>query len=189
MILLCVTSSNRTLVILAAFLIGFALSSACSSSPPILVSPTRDDSPVQTDSLVYHLKRFPSEYRAYVMATFTNNSAAPVYFARCDRRSTTPMFGVRRTGPDSTAKLFSDFAWACVGGVPTGEIPVGGSITVRVPVGSVDQPAMQPPLKREELVGFMRVELSLCKSSLADSDYCDPLPQAKRSSNAFQVRY
>jgi len=99
------------------------------------------------------------------------------------------MFGVRRTGPDSAAKLFSDLAWACVGGVPTGEIPVAGTVTVRVPVGSVDQPAMQPPLEPEELIGLMRVELSLCKKYSADSDDCDPLPQAQRSSNAFYVTY
>jgi hypothetical protein len=182
-------TSNRAFVLLLALLPASTLLSACSNSQSIAAPPARDDSPVQTDSLAYHLRRLPSEYRADVTATFINRSASPVYFARCNRQSTTPMFGVRRTGPDSTAKLFSGFAWACVGGVPTGEIPVGGSVTVRVPVGSVDQHAMQPPLKPEDLVGLMRVELSLCKKYSADSDYCDPSPQAQRSSNAFYVSY
>jgi len=181
-------SSNRAFVLLRA-LLSSSLLGACSNSQNIPRPPARDDSPVQTDSLIYHLRRLPSEYRADVAATFVNRSASPVYFARCNPQSTTPMFGVRRTGPDSTAKLFSGLAWACVGGVPTGEIPIGGSVTVRVPVGSLDQHAMQPPLKSEDRVGLMRVELSLCKKYSADSDYCDRSPQAQRSSNAFYVSY
>jgi hypothetical protein len=151
--------------------------------------PVRDDSPVQTDAMVYRLDRRPSEYRAYVTATFTNNTGSPVYFARCNSESHSPMFGIRRTGPDSTKALFSDFAWACVGGVPTGQILPGGSSTVRVPVGSVDQPAMQPPLKPEELVGLMRVSFLLCRSYSADSDDCAAVPEGERISNAFLVRY
>src|SRR4051812_14319678 len=178
-------ASKRAFVLLLALPCSSTLTGACSKSQNIAPPPARDDSPVQTDSLIYHLRRLPSEYRAGVTATFVNRSASPVYFARCNRQSTTPMFGVRRTGSDSTAKLFSGLAWACVGGVPTGEIPVGGSVTVRVPLGTVDQSAMQPPLRPEDLVGLMRVELSLCKKYSADSDYCDPSPQTQRSSNAF----
>lgn len=169
-------------------LFAVALFVGCSGSE-MISGPPRDDSAVQTDSLTYHLQRLPSEYRAYVIATFTNHSNASIYFARCDRNSALPMFGVRRTGPDSTATLFHDWAWACVGGVPTGEILPGATISVRVPVGSMDQPNMYPPLKPEELVGLMRVEISFCKSYSSDSDYCDPLPQAQRSSNAFLVTY
>jgi hypothetical protein len=182
-------ASNRAFVLLPALLSSWTLLGACSNYQHTAAPPARDDSSVQTDSLIYHLRRLPSEYRADVTATFVNRSASPVYFARCNRESTTPMFAVRRTGPDSTAKLFSGFAWACVGGVPTGEIPVGGSVTVRVPLGSVDQTAMQPPLRREDLVGLMRVELSLCDKYSADSDYCHPSPQTQRSSNAFYVSY
>jgi hypothetical protein len=151
--------------------------------------PPRDQSPLQTDSLVYHLKRLPGEYRAYVTATFRNQTASPIYFARCNRGSTTPMFGLRRTGSDSARVLFSDFAWACVGGVPTGAINPRDSVMVKVPIGSLDQRAKQPPLRPEHIVGLMRIELSLCQKHLADSDYCDPGPQAQRSSNAFLVTY
>jgi hypothetical protein len=151
--------------------------------------PPRDYSPLQTDSLVYRLKRLPGQYRAYVTATFRNQTAAPIYFRRCNRESTTPMFGLRRTGSDSARVLFSDLAWACVGGVPTGSIPAGDSVIVAVPVGSLDQRAKQPPLRPEHIVGLMRIELSLCHKYSADSDYCDRLPQAQRSSNAFLVEY
>jgi hypothetical protein len=178
------TASTRTLGLIVSTLLGARCSATAANAPPV-----RDSSPVQTDSLMYHLERRSSEYRAYVTATFTNNTSSPVYFARCNGESHTPMFGIRRTGPDSTTALFSDFAWACVGGVPTGQIFPGGSTTVRVPVGSVDQPAMQPPLKPEELVGLMRVSLLLCRSYSADSDYCDAMPETKRISNAFLVTY
>ena len=151
--------------------------------------PVRDNSPAQTDSQIYHLQRLPSEYRAYAVATYTNRTASPVYFARCNRESTIPMFGIRRTGADSAKKLFSDVAWACVGGVPTGEIAPGASVTIRAILGSMDQLAMQPPLKPEDIVGLMRVTLELCRTFSADSDYCDPVPDAQRISNAFLVSY
>jgi hypothetical protein len=151
--------------------------------------PPRDSSPLQTDSLIYHLRRLPGQYRAYVTATFHNRTASPIYFARCNRESTTPMFGLRRTGADSARVLFSDFAWACVGGIPTGSIAVGDSVIVKVPAGSLDQKAKQPPLMPEHIVGLMRIELSLCQKSSSDSDYCDQISQAQRSSNAFLVTY
>jgi hypothetical protein len=178
------TPSKRTHDLIVSILLGSGCVATAATAPPV-----RDNSPVQTDSLVYHLERRPAEYRAYVTATFTNNTSSPVYFARCNGESHTPMFGIRRTGADSTKALFSDFAWACVGGVPTGQIPPGGSTTVRVPIGSVDQPAMQPPLKPEELVGLMRVHFLLCRSYSADSDNCDAMPETERISNAFLVTY
>ncbi len=163
-----------------------AVTVACSTGS-ISGVPRRDHSPLQTDSLVYHLKRLPGQYRAYVTATFRNQTTSPIYFARCNRESTTPMFGLRRTGSDSARVLFSDFAWACVGGVPTGSIAAGDNVIVKVPVGSLDQKGMQPPLKPEHIVGLMRIELSLCRKPSADSDYCEPVPQIQRSSNAFLV--
>jgi hypothetical protein len=177
-------ASKRILGLVASTVLGPGCIGTDPNAPPV-----RDNSPIQTDSLVYHLERRPSEYRAYVTATFTNNTGSPVYFARCDGESQTPMFSVRRTGPDSTKALFSDFAWACVGGVPTGQIPPGAATTVRVPVGSVDQPSMQPPLKPEELVGLMRVNFLLCRSYSADSDDCDAMPTTERISNSFLVTY
>ena len=178
------TPSRLMLSLIASVLMG--LGCFASAGP---TAPVRDNSPVQTDSLVYHLERRPSEYRAYATATFTNNTGSPLYFARCNNESRTPMFGFGRTGPDSAKSLFSDFAWACVGGVPTGQIPPGATTTVRVPLGSMDQPTMQPPLKPEQLVGLMRVTLMLCRHYSADSDDCDAIPQRGRISNAFLVTY
>ena len=94
-----------------------------------------------------------------------------------------------RTGPDSTATFFSDWAWACVGGVPTGEIAVGDSVSVQVWLGSGDQPLKTPPLRPEHIVGTLRVFFHLCRNRLADSDYCDYLPRSETESNAFEVRY
>jgi hypothetical protein len=63
-------------------------------------------------------------------------------------------------------------------------------VLVRVILGTVDQPDMQPPLQLEWLIGQMRVELWLCRGAVADSDDCvEPLPQAERQSNAFEVRF
>ena len=173
----------------ATALIALGCGAASSTSLPINELPLRDNSPVQTDSLLYHLQRLPSEYRAFVVATYTNRTQSTVHFARCNRQSTIPMFGVRRTGADSSRNLFSDVAWACVGGVPTGAIAPGESVTIQAKLGTVDQPAMRPPLKPEDLVGLMRVELRLCRTFSSDSDYCVPVPDAQRISNAFLVTY
>ena len=151
--------------------------------------PPWDSSPVQTDSLVYHLRRNPGEYSAYVTAVYRNVTGAPVYFERCGNNSVGPMFGARRTGPDSTRRFFTDWAWACVGGVPTGTLNPNDSVVVRVRFGSVDQPTMQPPLQAGDLVGDFRIELSLCARPEMDSDRCAFSLQALRSSNAFTVRY
>lgn len=98
-------------------------------------APPRDASPVQTDSLAYRLAREPEGYRAHVTATYTNRSGAPVYFARCNSRETTPMYLVKRTGADSARRSFADGAWACVGRVPAGAIAPGSSVSVRVAGG------------------------------------------------------
>ena len=153
-------------------------------------APPRDGSPVQTDSVVYHLRRVAGAYEATAVATYVNRTGAPVYYARCGVGGYDgPLFGYRRTGPDSARSLFTDTAWGCVGGVPVGEIRPGDSVTVRVRLGALDQPNMTPPLRPEEIVGLMRVELELCGRYTRDSDSCDRVPQGARQSNAFDVRY
>jgi hypothetical protein len=180
---------------ISRFTLGSAfMIAACSAGQTTVglsggAKPPWDSSPLQTDSLVYHLRRSPSEYSAYVTAVYRNMGIRPVYFARCNGTSTGPMFGLRRTGPDSTRRFFTDWAWACVGGVPTGTIQPGDSVVVRVRVGSVDQPAMQPPLQPGDLIGDLRIDLALCVRPSSDSDFCSAPPQNQRSSNAFNVRY
>ena len=170
------------------------LTAACSGdrnpiSPSADGTPRWDASPLKTDSLTYHLRRSEGGYITYVTATYRNSGASPVHYARCNSASTGPMFGLRRTGTDSTRTFFTDWGWACVGGVPTGTIAPGDSVVLRVRVGSIDQPRMTPPLQPEHLVGDLRIELVLCARPSADSDYCAPSPQSQRSSNAFNVRY
>ena len=155
-----------------------------------VVGPERDASPIQTDATVYRLQRTSNAYSATAMATYVNHTGTSVYYARCGVGGYSgPLFGLRRTGPDSTRTLWTDIAWACVGGVPTGELRPGDSVTVGVRLGAYDQPTMSPPLRAEDIVGLMRVVFQLCAHYTADSDYCQPLPGALRESNAFDVRY
>lgn len=163
-----------------------AASVGCSASD--VTGPVRDNSPVQTDAVVYQLRRTPGKYEATALATYVNRTGDTVYYARCMPADTGPIFGYLRTGPDSTRSLFTDTAWACVGGVPLGSIRPGDSLTVAVRLGALDQPYMTPPLQPEEIVGRMRIWLALCARSAADSD-CESLPMAERQSNAFDVRY
>lgn len=161
------------------------------NAPPLVVQgglPVRDASPIQTDSVAYRLVRLPGEYRTYVNATYRNTTGGSVRYARCGNSSTGPMFGVTRTGPDSLRPYMQDIAWACVGGIPMGTIANGDSVVIRVPVGSGDQPRMQPPLQAADLIGLLRVNFLLCKA-VAHSDGCQALPPSQRQSNAFLVRY
>lgn len=157
---------------------------------PELSGPGRDASPVQTDAVVYVLRRTAGAYEATAVATYVNRTGAPVYYARCGVGGYEgPLFGFRRTGPDSARTLVSDAEWACVGGVPTGTLAPGDGVTMRVRLGAFDQPRMTPPLRPEDIVGLMRVELELCTRFSRDSDACERVPQAERQSNAFLVRY
>ncbi len=177
--------SARCAASIAALAVALAACEANSTAPVSL----RDDSPLQTDSLAYALRRLPGEYRAYVQATYVNRGAQPVYFARCATHWTTPMFYISRTGSDSKRRFFHDWAWACVGGVPTGVLQPGQSLRVRAPFGSIDQPSMYPPLKPEDLVGEFRIFLELCTQYEADSDNCKRRHPLERRSNAFLVHY
>jgi len=159
------------------------------SAVPTEAKPPWDSSAVQTDSLIYHLRRRADEYRAYATATLRNTTTSPIYFAQCNINTVSPMFGIRRTGADSTRRYFQEWDWACTGGVPTGTLNPGDSIVVRVPLGSVDQPTMQPALQPGDIVGELRIELTLCAQFETESGRCALLPQAQRSSNAFSVRY
>ena len=151
--------------------------------------PARDDSPVQTDAVVYRLRRTPGMYEATAVATYVNRTGRTVYYPRCHYSIEGPIFGYRRTGPDSTRSLFSDTSWGCVGGVPLGVIRPGDSLTVAVRLGAFDQPYMTPPLEPEEIVGRMRIWLGLCAGPANVSGECEYLPMAERQSNAFDVRY
>lgn len=163
---------------------------ACVTGPDDdALTPVRDASPLQTDSVSYRLVRTQHEFSTVVAGTFTNSTGRPIYFQRCLPRDSTPIFYVGRTGPDSARRFFVDWAWACVGGVPTGVLAPGRSLTIRARVGSIDQPTMQPRLKPQDLVGLLRIRLALCARFRDDSDYCEPTPEWQTRSNAFLVHY
>ena len=158
-------------------------------SVPSEPGPTRDDSPIQTDAVVYRLRRVEGAYEATARATYVNRTDGPVHYSRCHPSYDGPIYGYRRTGPDSTRSLFTDMTWACVGGVPPGVIAPGERIEIAVRLGALDQSQMYPPLRPEEIVGRMRIWLSLCKPSTTESTDCTALSLEQRQSNAFDVRY
>jgi hypothetical protein len=151
--------------------------------------PVWDASPVQTDSLVYVLRRSQFEYRAIVNARYTNRTGAPIYFQRCTSDHTTPMFWMMRVGADSTRRFFVDWSWPCVGGVPAGAVMPGESMTVAVPFGSMDQPTMQPPLQPQDMVGLFRIYLTLCTLAVNSEQCSSVLPLQERLSNAFEIKF
>jgi hypothetical protein len=165
---------------------------ACSAStvgPEDFVLPPGAPPPVVTDAVVYTLVRQPGGYAATALATYTNTTGRLVYYPRCTRESSAAMYGVRRTGEDSTARSSVLTVWACVGGVPTGRIPPGGSLSASVSLGSADSPGAQPPIAPEERVGRFRIEFALCARPAGDRGDCEALPQAARESNAFELRF
>lgn len=155
-------------------------------NPP---APVWDNSPVQTDALVYTLRRLPDQYRAIVIATFANRTGAPVYFERCTAAYTTPMFWMARSGADSTRKFFVDWGWGCHGNVPPGVVLPGAAVTVAAPFGSVDQPNMRPPLQPGDLTGLFRIYLYLCTRAAGSALCTDARPWSDRISNVFEIRY
>ena len=180
----------RYLVTLIAIPLGFAL--ACSGSnlgPEDFVVPPGSPPPIVTDAAVYVLEDQDGGYAAEALATYTNSTGRPVYYQRCTPDITGPIHWLRRTGADSTARVFAGDVWACVGGVPTGRILPGESLSARVSLGSTDSPLAQPPIASGERVGQFRIEFALCAQPANDSDACQALPQAARESNPFEVRF
>ncbi len=157
--------------------------------PEDFVLPPGTPPPIVTNAVAYTLEREDGGYAAEALATYTNSTGRPVYYQCCTRESTGPIYGLRRTGADSTARSFLGGAWACVGGVPTGRVLPGGSLSARVSLGSTDSPQAQPPITPAERVGRFRIEFALCAQHVDDSDDCEALPQVARESNSFELRF
>jgi hypothetical protein len=165
---------------------------ACSVSavdPEDFALPPGAPPPVVTDAAIYTLAREEGGFAATALATYTNSTGRPVYYRRCTPESTGPLYDLRRTGAASTARSFVLAVRACVGGVPTGRILPGGTLSARVSLGSTDSPQAQPPITPEQRVGHFRIEFALCAEQAEDSDDCEALPQAARESNAFELRF
>ena len=144
--------------------------------------------PISTDAPVYTLTKVSGGYDAEALAVYTNTTGRTVYFARCTSEARGPLFFVRRTGADSTAASFVGGIWACVGGVPTGRVRPGGSLSARVWLGSTDSPNARPPITMADRIGQFRIAFQLCAEPAADSDECVLLPAAARESNEFELR-
>ena len=180
----------RTYVSLSAIsLTGVLACGAPDVGPDDFVLPPGAPPPVVTDAAVYTLVREDGGYAAEALATYTNTTGRPVYYKRCTRESKGPMYGLRRTGADSTARSFVGGVWACVGGVPTDRVLPGGSLSARVSLGSTDSPLAQPPITPQQRVGRFRIDFALCAQHADDSDDCEALPHVARESNAFELRF
>jgi hypothetical protein len=151
-------------------------------------SPPHDGAPITTDARVYYLTEAPGQFDAYALATYTNRTGKTVYFKRCRRNSVGPMAGVRRID-GKPSHLTVGAVWACVGGVPTGEIPPGGSLSANVWLGSAKSPDADPPDRLDDRVGTFRILFQLCRSHEDDSDDCELLDDADRQSNPFEIRF
>jgi hypothetical protein len=145
--------------------------------------------PILTDATRYTLAKVDGGYDAQAHAVYTNATGRTVYYRRCGGDYSGPIYDVRRTGPDSAAQSFVGAVWACVGGVPTGRVPPGGTLSADVWLGSTDSPHARPPIAADERVGQFRIVFALCTAYARDSDDCDPLPAAARESNAFEVTF
>jgi hypothetical protein len=142
---------------------------------------------VRTDSTTYTLHRVPGGFEAQARVVYINRTASTVYFARCDPRSTSPMYGIDRIMPD-TGSYFVGGAWGCVGGVPTGSIVPGDSVVLSIWLGSMDSPNAQPPVTMRQRVGQFRILLELCTRFEADSDDCELVAEKYRTSNTFDLK-
>jgi hypothetical protein len=175
-------------------LIGLALAAglACSATdvdPNDFALAPGAPPPVVTDAAAYTLTKVPGGYDAEAVAIYTNTSGRTVFYKRCTRESTGPLYWVRRTGVDSAAPSVVGGVWACVGGVPTGRVGPGGTLSARVSLGSTDSPQAQPPVKPADRVGQFRIEFALCAAFAEDSDTCVPLPAEAEESNLFELRF
>lgn len=167
--------------------IGLGMIVACNTSDLGPGNPENAGPPIETDASVYRLARIPGGYSAVAVATYRNSTGRPVFYQRCFMESVEPLYGVRRTGSDSTASTVVGPGWGCVGGVPTGRVVPNQSLTITVNLSSYDSPNAQPPVTPAERIGRYRVEFMLCADFEEESGACRLLPQAERESNAFDL--
>jgi hypothetical protein len=153
------------------------------------ILPTRDASPIQTESLLYVLRHTPGQYEAWAQVNYTNLGATPVYLQQCTRNAF-PIYGIQRAPPD-TGAVFLGPIWGCGGGVPPIVIAPGAARRDSVHLVSTEAPLAQPPIGPHERVGLFRVVYYAYSRDWGTSDPndADLLPIAQRQSNVFRVRY
>ena len=145
--------------------------------------------PVATDARVYRLVERADRFDAWAIATYRNRTGKTVYFARCKPDDRTPMYELRRDPDNGKHTTTVGGGWACVGGVPSGEVAPSGTVSVRVWLGSTKSPHAQPPDNDQDRIGTFRILLDLCTTRVDDSDHCKPLPDTERQSDTFQITF
>lgn len=150
------------------------------------IVPPRDDSPLQTDRLVYTLAQRGLVYEAWAVVTYTNSRNSSVYFPTGCRENRPTYHIVRPEGESIRASL--GLAWACVGGQPPMEIPPGTTRQDSVWLIGNASPHRNPPDDPRERVGLFRVRYRIY-ANVQDGREVDPLPEAERQSNIFLVQY
>jgi len=149
----------------------------------------QESSPVETDAAVYYLTESPSQFDAYAVATYKNRTGRAVHFKRCNSDSEGPMYAIRRSGSDAERRSLVTAVWACVGGVPSGTLRPGDSLSARVWLGSMKSPNADPPDRPEDRIGRFQIDFLLCAAQVSDSDDCRLLPLSERQSNEFEIRF
>jgi hypothetical protein len=98
----------------------------------------------------------------------------------------TPGYDLRRVGPDPSIPTALEPVWACVGGVPMGRMDAGTTLTVNVPLGSLDSPLANPPITPEQRVGTFRASVTLCRRN---DENCSLADRVQAETEPFDVAY
>ena len=163
-----------------------ASSAGCADGP---VGPEWDDSPLRTDSLVYHLSKTNWAYDATASVTYTNTRNSPVYFERCMPDSSGPVYQLQRAVDRDLESVVGEGAWACGGGVPTGVVEPGQTLEFQVWVGSSLSPYANPSILHEERIGLYLIMLILFDHPTTNDSNDRPLSDDERRSNVFEIKF
>ncbi|MFA5891926.1 MAG: hypothetical protein WDA27_13410 [Actinomycetota bacterium] len=183
---------GRRARLIALFGVSVFLLAACNGRPasaPRTTPPGETEAPVQTDARIYYLEESADRFDAEAVATYTNRTGRQVFFERCKSDSQGPVYRIRRVGANADRRSLVFAVWACVGGVPTGALPPGGTLTARVWLGSTKSPGASPPDEPEDRIGTFQITFELCREHAEESGKCQALPDSERVSNEFEVRF
>lgn len=145
-------------------------------------APERDNSPLQTESLVYNLRGYFGAYEADATVVYVNRTASPVFYAPCTGGSPLPDLDIVRAGNDTTPHVIGA-GCAGVGLMATRSVAPGDSLVFSVFLGS----GQRPVVDMTHRTGLFRILMHLCTQYDVESDNCILLPVEQRRSNVFRV--
>jgi hypothetical protein len=126
----------------------------------------------RTDSSTYQMTGAGGSAEEVVQVTYTNLYSAPIFYARCTPGSDVPRYSLIRPAVDSGVPIYRDEVPTCVGGVSTGKLEEGESITFSVSFTSSTESG-GPMAERS---GRLQIVILTCQRHRSDSDHCDPRP-------------